>query len=402
MTEHKNIDCLVCHEQTGTYKKFPKGAGRPVKEPTDFGGKTFYPPDWQEVAQSVSMPSRENCGVCHFYGGGGDGVKHGDLDSSLFEPSQDLDVHMSEDGADFDCTRCHSTRAHSIAGRCYKTPAYDEPTSLIEDDMTDRIACASCHTQTPHEPGSKLDDHTDTVACQTCHIPEFAREKPTKMSWDWSTAGRLNDEGKPVVEKGEYDKASYHGKKGTFVWDKNVEPDYFWFNGSLEYVLLTDELEPSGPIELNQVKGTPDDPKSRIYPFKVHTGKMPFDSENKTMLSPKLFGKEKESYWKSYDWDMSLEAGMEAHDLDFSGEYEFVETEYHFPITHMVAPAENALDCSACHAEQGRLAGLSGFYMPGRDKLGLLDSLGWLAVLGSLAGVLIHGVMRKALGRNRK
>ncbi|NIR40058.1 MAG: cytochrome C, partial [Actinobacteria bacterium] len=25
-----NIDCLVCHEQTGAYKKFPTGAGHPV------------------------------------------------------------------------------------------------------------------------------------------------------------------------------------------------------------------------------------------------------------------------------------------------------------------------------------------------------------------------------------
>ncbi|MFP4160134.1 MAG: hypothetical protein ACLFQ9_09725 [Desulfobacterales bacterium] len=38
----------------------------------------------------------------------------------------------------------------------------------------------------------------------------------------------------------------------------------------------------------------------------------------------------------------------------------------------------------------------------GRDQFSLLDSLGWLAVLGSLAGVLIHGVMRKAIGRKRK
>ncbi|MFW5908982.1 MAG: tetrathionate reductase family octaheme c-type cytochrome [Desulfosalsimonas sp.] len=401
LSKHENIDCLVCHEQTGDYKKFPAGAGNPVKEPTDFGGKTFYPPDWQEAAQSVSRPTRKNCGECHFYGGGGDGVKHGDLDSSLFDPDRELDVHMAEDGGDFDCTRCHTTRAHFISGRCYKTPAFDDRKSLLEDDMIERIACSSCHTETPHEPGSKLDDHTDKVACQSCHIPAFARENPTKMRWDWDTAGRLTEDGKPVVEKDEYGKPSYHGKKGSFQWEKNVVPEYYWFNGSLEYVLLTDELDSSDPIELNRVMGSMDDPKSRIYPFKVHKGKMPFDTENKTMLSPKLFGSEKEAYWKSYDWDMALEAGMEAHGLDFSGEYEFVETEYFFQITHMVAPAEDALDCSACHSDDGRLADLAGFYMPGRDKSGLLDFLGWTVVLGSLAGVLIHGLMRKVLGRKK-
>ncbi len=372
-----------------------------VSEPKKFGGKTFYPPDWNKVAQSVSMPSRKNCGTCHFFGGGGDGVKHGDLDSSLYDPSRELDVHMSEDGADFTCTRCHTTRAHFIAGRCYKKPAFTERKSLLEDDMIERIACSSCHTETPHEPGSKNNDHTDRVACQSCHIPAFARENPTKMRWDWSKAGRLTENGKPVVEEGKYGKHSYHGKKGSFVWEKNVVPQYFWFNGSLEYVLLTDEIKLSEPIELNRVMGSKDDTKSRIYPFKVHSGTLPYDTENHTMLSPNLFGKEKEAYWKSYDWDMALETGMEAHGLDFSGEYEFVETEYHFPITHMVAPAEDALDCRACHADNARLAGLTGFYMPGRDKSNLLDILGWVLVLGSLAGVVIHGVMRGVMAGKR-
>ena len=43
-----------------------------------FEGK--QPIKWTKVAQNVGLPARENCGGCHFYGGGGDGVKHGDLD----------------------------------------------------------------------------------------------------------------------------------------------------------------------------------------------------------------------------------------------------------------------------------------------------------------------------------
>lgn len=51
-----NVDCLACHEQTGTYHKFPTGAGNPVAEPTLFkeDGKTYNPPEWNKVAQSVS------------------------------------------------------------------------------------------------------------------------------------------------------------------------------------------------------------------------------------------------------------------------------------------------------------------------------------------------------------
>ncbi len=42
----------------------------------------------------VVRPERQNCGACHFNGGGGDGVKHGDLDTSLTKPNKALDVHM--------------------------------------------------------------------------------------------------------------------------------------------------------------------------------------------------------------------------------------------------------------------------------------------------------------------
>jgi hypothetical protein len=81
-----------------------------------------------------------------------------------------------------------------------------------------------------------------------------------------------------------------------------------------------------------------------------------------------------------------------------------VDTTYVFPITHMVAPKEKALACSECHSRQGsRLANLSGFYMPGRDQGKWLDTFGWIAVLGALAGVVLHGVGRFfANGKNGK
>ena len=88
-----------------------------MQKPTVFKGnnKTYNPPDWNKVAQSVGRPTRNNCGTCHFYGGGGDGVKHGDIDSSLAKPNKALDVHMGTDGQNFDCIRCHSTTLHKIA-----------------------------------------------------------------------------------------------------------------------------------------------------------------------------------------------------------------------------------------------------------------------------------------------
>ena len=81
-----------------------------------------------------------------------------------------------------------------------------------------------------------------------------------------------------------------------------------------------------------------------------------------------------------------------------------METSYVFPITHMVAPKENTLACTECHSRRdSRLANLSGFYMPGRDRGNWLDILGWMAVLGALAGVVLHGAGRIfANGKNGK
>ena len=81
--------------------------------------------------------------------------------------------------------------------------------------------------------------------------------------------------------------------------------------------------------------------------------------------------------------------------LDYSGEYDFVNTSYVFPTTHMVAPKENAVACSECHSRQkSRPASLAGFYMPGRDKFRILDSIGWILVPGHILGVGIHGLTR--------
>ncbi|MCJ7550555.1 MAG: cytochrome C, partial [Anaerolineae bacterium] len=96
-----DVDCLVCHDQTGTYKKFPAGSGMPVLgeaiESPAGSGALWEPVDLATVAQNVGAPGRANCGSCHFFGGGGDAVKHGDLDSTLTNPNRELDVHMGTD-----------------------------------------------------------------------------------------------------------------------------------------------------------------------------------------------------------------------------------------------------------------------------------------------------------------
>jgi len=389
-----NIDCLVCHEQTGTYKKFPTAAGYPVMEEKVFKGKKWFPPNLSKVAQSVTFPSIKNCGVCHFYGGGGDGVKHGDLDSSLYNPSRDLDVHLSKDGAGMDCVECHRTVNHKIGGGC--TSRLDEGDKFKAPVVT----CTDCHSQTPHSTvdykyADIINQHVDKVSCQACHIPEFAREKPTKMYWDWSKAGKRDENGKPIVKK-ENGVMVYHGMKGAFVWKKNVVPEYFWWNKKGSVVLATDKIDPSKqPIQINKLEGNYFDKDSKIYPFKVHRGKQVYDPIYKNFIMPKLFGKKGTgAYWAEYDWVKAAKAGMDYVGLPFSGKVDFIETEMFWPQNHMVAPEEKALRCDACHSENSRLKNLEGVYLVGKDRSNFFDFIGILIILLSLVGVLIHGLIR--------
>jgi len=77
------MDCLVCHDTTGKYKKAGPAAGMPAKGV-----------DLKSVAENVGHSSRASCGACHFNGGGGDAVKHADLSRQLLEPDRNCDVHM--------------------------------------------------------------------------------------------------------------------------------------------------------------------------------------------------------------------------------------------------------------------------------------------------------------------
>ena len=60
-------------------------------------------------------------------------------------------------------------------------------------------------------------------------------------------------------------------------------------------------------------------------------------------------------YWTEFDWDQALRLGSEKSGIEYSGEYGFTETEMLWPLSHMVAPASEALQCADCHGPTGRL-----------------------------------------------
>jgi len=361
-SKEENIDCLVCHDQTGTYSKNPKGAGMPNKDV-----------DLLKVAQNVGPSNRENCGNCHFFGGGDEGVKHGDMDGSLLNPTAEFDVHMGGE-QNFSCSECHTAENHIIAGRSHGSRAMG---------TNKTVECTTCHEGEIHKK-KKLNAHAKSIACQTCHIPTYAKEIATKTWWDWSTAGT-----KAEAKKDEFGKPDFINKKGHFTRGKNLIPTYKWYKNTSEYYVLGDKIDATKRVELNPLATSITDKDAKIAPFKVMVSKQPYDSERNVLVVPKLFGKG--SFWATLEtdtppkenWVNAATIGMKEVGEEFSGKIGWVETEMNWPINHMVVPAKKALKCNACHGKKATRMDWAALGYPngdpkvkknggGREKLGLL------------------------------
>ncbi|MCF8197850.1 MAG: tetrathionate reductase family octaheme c-type cytochrome [Sulfuritalea sp.] len=404
-TSEQNVDCLVCHDTTGSYKKESGTGGRVFGKDTEFppgSGNIIKGINLSNIAQKIGKTSRDTCGGCHFRGGGGDGVKHGDLDSSMAVPEKELDVHMDALGLDFTCATCHKTSSHDVAGSRYAPTAKDDKgiQTRGKAGSGNPATCVACHGNGPHKKEARLNQHASKVACQTCHIPTFARGGiPTKMEWDWSTSGKLDKDGKQFAIKDEKGHNIYESRKGDFKLGEDVVPEYAWFNGHVEYTLLTSTIEKSETerTPINKLGGSATDGKSLIWPMKVFRGTQPYDPVNKTLVTPHTTGPT--GYWKTLVWDKAIEEGMKDSGRPFSGKVDFVKTTMSWPITHMVAPKEKALGCVECHSKESRLAGIQGIYIPVRDNNRLLDTIGWSVIFLTLLGVIGHGALRIVTGR---
>jgi len=317
-TKQENVDCLVCHEHGSGYVK--GAAGMPEKGV-----------DLAAAARSVGTPRRENCLTCHAYGGGGQAVKHGDLDSSLEHPPADEDVHMGKLG--FACVDCHTAPDHQLRGRAFSVS--------VED--AHGVSCADCHQDHKHQD-ARIEGHLKAVACQTCHIPTFARKIPTKEDWDWSKAGDATRKEDPH---------HYLKIKGEFVYEQDAVPEYRWFDMTVDRYLLGDKIDPEKVTVLNPPRGSIADPRARIWPFKVHHAKQPYDVENRYLFAPVTGGTG--GYWTTFDWDSAFKLGARSSGLAYSGKYGFARTDMYWPLSHMVVPKEKALGCTDCHGPRGRL-----------------------------------------------
>lgn len=373
-TNPANIDCIVCHDNSHTYEKAKGQAGYPIEGI-----------DYQKVFANLGKPTNQNCGACHFNSAGGNNVKHGDLETALLVSNRDVDVHMGLDGLNMQCTDCHVTKDHVMKGRYYG----------LSSTNTRRALCQDCHTDFPHTK-DLINEHCVKVDCRTCHIPTYAKVNPTKMSWDWSTATTKKKNGEGVSISDAEGNQVYMTDKGSFTWKQNAIPEYAWFNGTANHHLLTDSITEI-PVKINTLHGSYADKNAKIIPVKVHRGAQPYDTQTKRIVQAKLWDPEegKGALWVDYDWTAAIKAGMEYLNLPFSGSHDFVNTEMYLPVSHMVSVSEEALECKDCHTrEEGRLAALSGFYMPGRDRNKGVDAFGKFILILSLLAVITHAIAR--------
>ncbi len=408
-TQTQNMDCLVCHDNTGTYHK-----SNTCADPNQPG--YGYPPkntDLKNIALHVGLPQRRNCGVCHFTGGGGNNVKHGDLEMALNSCTRDVDVHMGTNGQNMTCTECHKTNNHNIPGNL----------PMVSASPSNSFSCTECHTSSPHK-SKLLNEHYNQVSCEACHIPRYAKVQPTKLYWSWKDAGKLNPDGGILHYEKEIPKDSalayignasyihnitedsiiyeYDSRHAAAILAKNVIPDYVWWNGYTDHHFIGDTIT-TDTVNLVTLIGSyednihPMDSKhpSKIYPVKIMRGNQIYDVTYHKLINPKLVGpKGSGAYWRDFNWDSSAVKGMEYIGKNYSGKYGFIETRSYWPVNHEVSPAEQALSCEACHSKNGRLSKLQGFYLPGRDRSKVIDIIGIIMILGAILGVSIHGAMR--------
>jgi hypothetical protein len=319
----ENIDCLICHAA---------GYRRDLYEDED-GDPEWRPILWRNqygldaVSKRISMPKRKMCLRCHSGAGGGPNYKRGDLEYALADADRSYDVHMGVDGQDMACADCHAAGDHRVRGRGADLAGTDTPGLTLR--------CTECHEATPHGK-TVLDAHTARIACETCHIPTFARTDATDMNRDWST---------PLYHQ---DANKY---SATIEFGSNVVPEYAWWNGRTRHQQLHEKVtfEKDGTVAVMHPMGGRKDDDARIYPFKLHRGRLPLLVEDRYLVPIAV-----EEFFADGDLEKAVQEGGHATYGLEDFEYEWVDVKRYMGLYHGVVPAADALQCTDCHDENGR------------------------------------------------
>jgi hypothetical protein len=315
----ENIDCLVCHSPS--YKRTLASVN---------GGFRFVPDTAKmtvsilQAAVDLRKPGKDACLNCHTRAGGGDNFKRGDISEAHRNATTALDVHMapsSAGGAGLECTACHTTTGHRMAGR---------GVDMRQRDSEALLECSNCHSNLPHD-NSRLNNHTTRVACNVCHVPTFAKVAPTDMRRDWSLPGVVSE----VTNLWE----------PNMVLQTNVTPVYKFFNGRSSFYEFGKPAVPqaNGRVLMAGPLGSRTEAGAKITAMKRHEGRQPIDPVTRNLLPLKIG-----VFFQTANLIGAIDQGVAAV-LWVNNGHEFAETERYMGVYHEVAPASQALNCASCH-----------------------------------------------------
>lgn len=299
--------------------------------------------DIVQAAQTVHMPNRATCLRCHAYAAGTDCGKRGDLGTATIAPPVDVDVHMSPEGLNFSCQRCHVSIEHKMIGRGL---------DLRPTERAGIMTCGTggCHTISPHSD-TDLNNHAIKIACQSCHIPFFAKLTSTEVERDWRH---------PSWAQGLF--GGQGGYKPEEIRAMNLVPTYKWYNSTSRVYALGEVAtqNANGEYEFGVPNGSVNDTDAQIYPMKEHISNSARHDGSGIIIPHST-----SEYFFTGDFNRAVQTGMEY--MGLTGTWTLVPIHTYQTINHTVEPTSNALTCGHCHQA----------YSTGQLRMDLQGELGY-------------------------
>lgn len=308
-----NIDCLVCHDSTGMYKRTTNG----IAEKQDL----------EYIAQQVDMPRPENCLTCH-----GTGAK---LAGQKIHHGIERDIHLIGQGGSLSCQSCHPSEGrHQLVRELVSQPGVQQAKG-----------CAVCHTDAPHKQ-RQLNEHAEIISCQTCHIPTYGTDNPALVAWNWISQGPL------TLYQHQKDAPAPLLMDNGITQAYNMQPVYLWDDGSDSVYTRGMKTKKDGVTILQ----TPSkrSAASKIAPFSAMQGTQLIDAKYRYLISP-VFSEDGTLRLSPAGIKEAATRGMQQLRLPFSGAFHFTTTTTYRNLNHGVTNTENALGCMDCHGRQGRI-----------------------------------------------
>ncbi|WP_028579384.1 multiheme c-type cytochrome [Desulfogranum japonicum] len=312
-TAAMNIDCLICHDTTGTYSR-----DNSAQENEQ---------DLAVLARKAGKTTIQNCMSCHGINARTQGEKmHGGIEN---------DIHLQPDGANLTCNTCHP----ADGGHAFQRTLKSKP------GMRQTTGCAVCHTETPHIQ-KQLNEHAEIIACGTCHIPTYGQSEAALLSWNWL------QQGTPDIYQAHDGRSSLLYSSLGVLMAKNLRPVYLWDDGADQYYQRGEKVERDKPvILLGPGKRTM---TSKITPFTVTFGTQFIDKKYRYLISPVL-EQNSDLHPLASNWDEAAQEGMNKLRLPFSGQTEIITTLTYSRLNHGVVPIEQTLDCMSCHGANSHM-----------------------------------------------